>query len=53
MSGGKTVGPYEVLRAILELKALEKGNVLVIKTGERFRLGPFKDSSMAEPSMVR
>jgi radical SAM-linked protein len=46
MSGGKTVGPYEVLRAILELKALEKEKVLVIKTGERFRLGPFKDSSM-------
>jgi radical SAM-linked protein len=52
MSGGKTVGPYEVLRAILELKPLEKEKVLVVKTGEEFRVGPFRDFSTVEPSMV-
>jgi len=43
MSGGKTVGPYEVLRALLHIKALPKEKVLVTKTGERFRVGPFTD----------
>jgi radical SAM family uncharacterized protein/radical SAM-linked protein len=52
MSGGKTVGPYEVLRAILAVKSLEKEKVLVIKTGEEFRVGPFRDFSTVEPSMV-
>ena len=53
MSGGKTVGPYEVLRALLELKALEKEKVGVIKTGEHFSVGPFIDLRTAEPRMVR
>ena len=52
MSGGKTVGPYEVLRALLKLKAVEKEKVLVIKTGEQFRIGPFSDSSTTEPCIV-
>jgi radical SAM-linked protein len=45
MSGGKTVGPYEVLRALLELKSVEREKVFVIKTGEQFRIGPFSDAS--------
>jgi len=53
MSGGKTVGPYEVLRALLELKAVEKEKVLVIKTGEQFSVGPFSDFKAAESCVVR
>ncbi len=53
MRGGKTVGPYEVLRALLELKTVEKEKVGVIKTGEQFSVGPFIDSIPAESCMVR
>jgi radical SAM family uncharacterized protein/radical SAM-linked protein len=53
MSGGRTVGPYEVLRALLKLKAVEKEKVFVIKTGEQFRIGPFSNSSTTELCMLR
>lgn len=49
MSGGKTVGPYEVVRALLNLESVEKEKVLVIKTGQSFRTGPFSSSSTVAP----
>ena len=41
MSGGKTVRPIEVSKAIFNLTEVEKGRISLLKTGAHFRVGPF------------
>ncbi len=41
MTGGKTVRPFEVLKAIFNLTEDEKGRISVLKTEVNFRIEPF------------